>query len=139
MNQNLISPSLLLLRIWITANFVCGKWDEWKSVKMLKSTWSSALAIFAGSFYGSWPFNECPVDLYFLSKNFFVVYGFQSCLSRLIWFKLNQSITFEETRPSIQIQTNVFNVTMFCKFIINVFFLCFLVNSCYKENPTFDG
>lgn len=52
---------------------------------------------------------------------------------------LDQSVSLEETRSSVQVQVNVLNVSELAELLLDVVLLRLLVNVRDEQDPTLDG
>ena len=86
-----------------------------------------------------WSFHETPIDVDFLSEDFCSIHCFFGSECLLVCLVFDQSVAFQETGTSIEVQMNVFDVAKLAELFLYVIFMSLFVNGSDEQNPTLDG
>lgn len=102
-----------------------------------KKNWFKSAATSFHLLYFLRPFNEAPINGNGLTQYCAAIQCVSGSTGLFVCFIFHQSVALQETGSSVQIQMNVFDVTVFAEFLLYVVLLGFFVNRCHKQNPTF--
>merc|ERR1712156_911178 len=83
--------------------------------------------------------DKSPVDVDGLAEKVCSIQLLASCQGLLVSLVLDQSVSLEESCPPVQVEVNIFDLSILGEPVVNVVLLSLLVNTSHKQDPALNG